>query len=195
MFDGLTFKVANPVERSWALKLQREVYEGDVGHVPHDGYDDRAHYLIAQDVDGKVIASFRVVGPEQRPFDLEAFVDLSPLIASDRSVALVGRLCIRHSHRDVSRKAFLPAGIMKLALTFARNRGITDFVMYTFPHLLNFYRCAFFHTLDLTFEHPGYRRTMHVMHLDLIDLEHRLSQSPEPMARLLFGTDSIKLVL
>lgn len=195
MFDGLTFKVANPLERSWALQLEREVYEGDVGHAPHDKHDDRADYLIAHDANGKIIASFRVVGPEQRPFDLETFVNLSPLIASDRSVALVGRLCIRHSHRDVSRRAFLPAGIMKLAFTFARKRSITDFVMYTFPHLLNFYRCAFFHTLNLTFEHPGYRRTMHVMHLDLIDLEQRLSQSREPMARLLFGTDSIKLLI
>jgi predicted GNAT family N-acyltransferase len=195
LFDGLTFKLADPVERAQAFDLQREVYGGDVGHVPHDEYDQRADYLIAHDVNGEVVAAFRVVGPEQRPFDLEKFVDLSAVIAQDRSVALVGRLCIRHSHRDVSRKAFLPAGIMKLAFTFARKRGITDFVMYTFPHLVNFYRSAFFRTLNLTFEHPGYRCTMHVMHLDLIDLEQRLSQSREPIARLLFGPNSMKVLI
>lgn len=195
MFDGLTFKVADLVERAEALELQREVYGGDVGHVPHDEFDEQGYYLIAHDREREVVAAFRVVGPEQRPFDIERFVDLSPLIAADRSVALVGRLCIRHSHRNVSRKSILPVAMMKLAFVFARKHGFTDFVMYTFPHLLNFYRRAFFRTVDLTFEHPGYRCRMHVMHLDLIDLDTRLSQSREPMARLLCGPDSFNILV
>lgn len=195
MFDGLTFKVADPRERAQAFELQREVYGVDVGHIPHDDFDERAYYLIAQDRKQEVVAAFRVVGPEQRPFDLERFVDLSPLIAADRSVALVGRLCIRHSYREVSRKLILPVAMMKLAFVFARKHSFTDFVMYTFPHLLNFYRRAFFRTIDLTFEHPGYCCRMHVMHLDLIDLERQLSQSREPMARLLCGPDTLKILV
>ena len=195
MFDGLTFKVADPIERAQAFELQREVYGGDVGHVPHDDFDERAHYLIAHDRKPEVVAAFRVVGPDQRPFDLERFVDLSPLIASDRSVALVGRLCIHRSHRDVKRKAILPVAMMKLAFAFAQKQGFTDLVMYTFPHLLNFYRRAFFRAVDLTFEHPGYRCRMYVMHLDMIDLEMRLSQSSEPMARFLREPGSLSILV
>jgi len=185
--ERLSFKVANSDEREQALALQREVYAGDVGHVPSDAFDESAHYLVAVDSTREVIGMFRMVGPEHRPFDLERFVDLSAHIAPERQVALIGRLCIREDHRDVSRSFNVPIGLFQLALRFSGQHGFTDLIMYTFPHLLNFYRTAYFQCLNLSFAHPGYGCEMHVMRLDLVDVAREYVHSAEPMARLLFG--------
>lgn len=136
-----------------------------------------------------------MLGPDQRPFDLEQFVDLSSIISRDRLPALVGRMCVRHSHRTVSRKAFLPLGMLKLAHDLARKRGFTDFVMFTFPHLLSFYRTAFFRPVGITFEHPAYRCRSHVMHLDLLEFRERCASSVEPFAQLLLSTDLPNIIV
>jgi len=195
LFEGLTFKVADATERLQAFDLQRKVYGEDVGHVPSDEFDERAHYLVAHDSDHEVVAAFRVVGPDLRPFDLEDYVDLSPYVAPDRRVALVGRLCIRHDHRRVSKRGMLPIGMLKLAFAFSQKCAFTDFVMYTFPDLVAFYRSALFHPLGLSFIHPGYQCRMHVMHLDLIDLKPRMSGSRSPMAQLLLSVSPPNFVV
>jgi hypothetical protein len=195
LFDGLTFKVADREERTRAIELQRLVYSGDVGHIPQDEFDENGHYLVVTDANRNIIGAFRIVGPEHRPFDLERFVDLSQLIGAERLVGLIGRLCIRHADRNVTRRALLPAGMMRLAFVFSAKHGFTDLVMYTFDHLLNFYRAAFFQPLNLDFYHPGYGCRMHVMHLDLVDLESRLARSRHPMGRFLFGSSSLNIVM
>jgi len=189
-----TFKVAEKDERVGALDLRREVYAVDwpgtpIGKAPVDELDKRADLLIALDATGLVLASCRVLGPDQRPFDFEQFVDLSPVVSCDRRPALVGRMCVRHSHRVVSRKAFLPLGMLKLAHDLARKRGFSDFVMFTFPHLVSLYRSAFFRPVGITFEHPAYRCQSHVMHLDLLEFRKTHANSVEPFAQLLLATD------
>src|SRR6185295_13253889 len=114
-----------------------------------------ALYLIAcVATSDEVVATFRLVGPHQRPFDLEQFVDLDGLIGPDRTPALVGRLCIRDDYRIVRKDTFLQIGMLKLAYLFALKRGITDLVMYTYPKLCNFYRRALFNQLGRSFRHP-----------------------------------------
>lgn len=188
MFEGLTFKLAEGGELARALDLQRAVYTADLGHVPRDGFDERAYHLIAYEASGRLVAVVRIVGPDQRPFDVERFVNLSDFIPAVRTPALIGRLCIRHDQRGVSKSSFIPLGMLKLACAFARKRGFTDFVMYTYPNLIAFYRGASFRRLGVTFEHPDWG-TVHLMHLDLIDLEARCADSRASMARLLFATD------
>jgi len=78
--------------------------------------------------------------------------------------------------------------MLKLAYDFARKRGITDFVMYTYPRLQSIYRSAFFRRVDMTFKHPSWGEVC-VMHLDLLAIEEKYSQSSGPTARLLFATD------
>ena len=195
MLDNFTFKVADPVERLAALRLQAQVYAEDTGHVPADQFDESGFYFVAVTQETEIVASFRMVGPEQRPFDIERFVDLSPFLAADRSPALIGRLCIRHDHRSVSRKVFLPLGMLKLAYAFSWKHGFTDLVMYTFPHLLGFYRGALFQPLNLTFQHPGYGCAMHVMHLDLIDVERRRISSEDPSLQRLLSAEGYNILV
>lgn len=195
LFEGLTFKVADVGERARAIDLRRRVYAEDVGHVEMDDLDERAHHLVCHDDSGEVIAALRVVLFDDRPFDIEHFVALDGLIPSDRFPAEIGRYCVRNDHRRVTRNHFVQLGMLKLAYAFARKRGATDFLMYTFGHLLDFYRGAFFQLLDVAFEHPGYSQQMYVMRLDLVDFENRYSQSQQPVARLLFKTNFPNIIV
>jgi predicted GNAT family N-acyltransferase len=186
--DGLTFKVATPVERLRAAELQRQVYAEDVGHVPSDSFDARAHHLVVINEAEEVVAAFRIVGPEQRPFDIEQHLDLATILSGHRRPGLIGRLCIRRDYRSVSRHMMLPFGVLKLAYGFSRQRGITDLLLYTYPNLVTFYRGAFFRLIEPPIEHPAWGR-VHVMHLDLVELYDRLTHSYQPLARFLCQSD------
>lgn len=194
MFEGLVFKEAVGPERERALELQNQVYIDDLGLVPTDPFDADAHFLIARTDAGDVVAVFRLVGPEQRPFDFEALVTLAEIIAPDRTPALVGRLCVRRDHRNVSKHMFMQIGMFKLAYAFAEKHGITDLFLYTYPNLIAFYRGGLFELVDRTFKHPDWGE-VHLMHLDLVGLEARCAGSRDMLARLLFATDLPNLVV
>lgn len=194
LFEGLTFKVAETEERAAALDLCRQVYQEDLGHVPIDGRDDVAHHLIALDSRGDVVAGFRVVGPENRPFDFERSVDLGAILGPARSPALIGRLTIRRDHRSVRKAAFLQVGMLKLAHAFAERRGITDFFLYTYPNLIKFYRGSFFDLLDVTFEHPDWG-SVHLMRMNVTELPRRCASSRSSLAKLLLDGEMPNFVV
>ena len=124
LLEGLTFKVADAAERPLALALRREVYHEEFGHLPVDDLDERAYHLVARSENGEIIATLRIVGPEQRPFDIERYVDLGAFFPAERSLALVGGLCIGRDYRSVTRTRFLPIGMFKLAYAFERRAQI-----------------------------------------------------------------------
>jgi predicted GNAT family N-acyltransferase len=185
MLEDFTFKTADAEERRHALRLRRDVYSGDLGHVPEDDTDDRANHFVATIRSGDIVAAFRILGPRERPFDLEQYVDLRSIAPPDRTLALIGRLCIRPDYRAIRHSAFIQMGMLKLAHTFAERERISDFVMYTFPHLLAFYRSAYFSETGQTFLHPGYRQKMHVMHLDIVSFRRCYATSDTSLARYL----------
>ncbi len=189
LFQGLIFKVASGEDKLRACELQHAVYSVDLGHVPNDAFEEGALYLIAcAETTNEVVATFRLVGPDQRPFDLERVVDLDALIGANRMPALVGRLCVRPDYRRIRRGTFLQIGMLKLAYSFALKNGITDLVMYTYPRLRNFYRTALFRPLDCNFVHPDWGM-VEVMHLDLLNLRDRYAESSDPVASLLLASD------
>jgi len=194
LFEGLTFKVAEAEERAAALDLCRQVYQEDLGHVPIDGRDDIANHLIAVDTRGDVVAGFRVVGPESRPFDFEQSVDLDAILGPARRPALIGRLTIRREYRSVRKAAFLQIGMLKLAHAFAERQGITDFFLYTYPNLINFYRGSFFDLLDVTFEHPDWG-SVHLMRMNVTELPRRCANSRSSLAKLLLDGEMPNFVV
>jgi predicted GNAT family N-acyltransferase len=188
MLEEYVFKAADAGEREVALGLRREVYSKDVGHAPDDASDDRARHFVAKTLDGDLVAAFRVLGPEERPFDLEKYVSLQQLVPPPKRAALIGRLCIRHDYRPIARSVYIQTGMLRIAHEYASRNAITDFVMFTFPYLRAFYRSAYFSEVGLTFEHPGYRSTMHVMHLDLMAFRRRYESAQAPrLARYLLA--------
>jgi hypothetical protein len=107
LFGSLVFKVANATEQLRAVELRRQVYTEEFGHATGDELDQRAYHLIACNEVDEVVATMRVIGPEQRPFDIEEFVNLAEFIAPGRSVAVTGGLCVRRDCRTVSSQSFI----------------------------------------------------------------------------------------
>jgi N-acyl-L-homoserine lactone synthetase len=188
LLDGLTFKVAEGPEIARALELRRQIYENELGHGGSDRFEREAYHLIASDPAGDIVATLRIVGPDQRPFDLEQLVELDEILPADRVPGELSRFCIRRDRRQVRRHHLLHVAMLKLACAFARKRGLTDFLMLALPHLRNLYRLAFFQRVGGPLEHPTWG-PVELMRFDLVGLNARYAQSSKPMARLLFRTD------
>lgn len=186
VFEDLVFKVADEGERNLALELRKLIYEDELGPTGFDPLDGMSDHLVACERTGEVIGAFRLVGPEHRPFDFETHLDVENYLGEGRSCAMLGRMCIRRDYRPIRRAAFVQMGMLKLAHDVAVKRGITDFFMYTFTHLLKFYRGVFFQPLGISFEHPVWRQ-VHLMHLDVVALPERCMQSRSSLAKVLFS--------
>lgn len=185
MFDDLVFKLANEDERARAFALREQTFLEELGQVGYDPLDEVAHHLVACRPGGEVVATFRILGPEHRPFDFEKLLDMERVLTAGRTPGMVARLCIRKDYRTVRRSTFMQMGILKLSHDFAISRGITDLFMYTFPHLLKFYRGIFFDSLGVSFEHPVWG-TVHLMHQDVAALPENCRRSRSSLARALF---------
>jgi len=194
LLEGLTFKCAGRHERQLAFEFRRAIYEEEFGRLPIDNLDEVAHHLIAANSAGEIVATVRIVGPDQRPFDLEQLVDLAKFIPSERSPAMIGRLCIRSDYRTVSKRNLLPIALLKLTYELCKKLQITDLVTYAYPNLVHFYRGAFFDPMIRAFDHPIWGEVS-VMRLDLDSLEVRCRESMGPLAHFLFNVKSPNILV
>lgn len=179
-------EVAGRLARQEALRLEEQVYRRDHGFVSKP--EEKAVYIIARHDRGSVVASFRVLGPEARPFEFESAAPLD-FLRPDSKPALIGRLCVRDDYRSASAQVALHLGLLRAAFAHAEDNGFTDFVQFTFPRLVVFYRRALFLPVDRSYFHEGYRQRMELMHLDLQAVRRRLA-AREPRALMLFGSES-----
>ena len=153
---GGLFRVAGGDLIDEVLRFRESVYARDLGHVPRDGNEESACHFVAQMPSGIIVASFRLLGPEARPFDLESSVDLGLLLGPDARPALVGRLCTHPGYRKVSESIPIHGGLLRLALGYAAEHRVTDLLLYTYDNLRNFYRAARFVDTQLLVEHPDW---------------------------------------
>lgn len=163
----LTFQVANRHNLEAAIELRRKVYHQDLGRIPDDEDDETGHHLIALVGESEVVAGFRLLGSDLRPFDFEHVLDLSPLVRDGRTPAMIGRLFVREDWRSARRSPYLLSGFLEFAVEFARVHAITDYYLYTFANLIQFYRRAHFSSLGMTIYHKHWR-TLHLMHMDVV---------------------------
>jgi predicted GNAT family N-acyltransferase len=168
-----------------ALELRREVYAAELGHVPEDETDTVADHFVAKGSDGRVVGAFMILGPKYRPFDFERYVDIASVVPQGRRAALIGRLCIRSQSREVRQSTIIQLGLLKLAYDFAVLAEISDLVLFTFPHLVPFYRGHCFSDTGETFWHPGYGQRMHVMHLDVSIFRDQQARSTTTVSKFL----------
>ena len=194
LLPKVTFRIASAAERAEAVRLRSQIYKEELGHHGVDEFDDKADHLIAVDSLGEIIAAIRILGPEQRPLEIEKFVDLRRIIGRNRRVAQIGGFWIRAVDRRVQSRSFLPLWMLKVSFTFARKRGITDFVMRThLEELRRFYERGFFRLVEeLGFNHPNWG-LVYVMHLDLESIETHHRESKDPIARFLLSDDASRL--
>lgn len=186
MTDKFRIEEAGPLARLEALRLEEQIYRRDHGFVANP--EDSAVYIIARCERNSVVASFRILGPEARPFEFEATAPLDFLPPGSRP-ALIGRLCVRDDFRSASAQMALHLELLRAAFVHAEEKGFTDFVQFTFPRLVVFYRRALFLPVNRSFFHEGYGQRMELMHLDLQSVRRRIA-AREPRAVMLFGSES-----
>jgi len=171
--DKIDFAVATASDMGEVLALQDAVYRSEYGFVPDDGLDDRAiHFVGRLSEQGVIIATFRLVGPECRPFDFEVAVNVEGLVSPGGSAATIGRLCLDPVYRAARTSMKIHFGLLDLGSRYALSKGITDFFLITYPRLVNFYRKAGFRVCGESFDHPKWG-VVSVMHskLDIERLE------------------------
>lgn len=183
MLTGLSIVRATGNLREQAIAQESSVYSADHGCIPIP--EPSAHYFAAITESGSLIASYRILGPEARPFEFE---DACPLrfISDQRRVALIGRLCVHPEFRAISTQAALHPMLMRIAYRFSRESGYTDLVQFCFPKLKTFYKRAFFEPTGQSFFHRDYGQLMDVLHLDLLAID-ALLQDRDERAEQLFG--------
>lgn len=191
MGTPLRFKCASRTEVAQALRLREQVYSEDAAYVPADNLDPVATHLVAVAPDGRVVATLRFVASHHRPFDFEQHVSLSSL-GGDARVAMIGRFCVSPAYRALPTGLWVQIGMLKLMYLVARSACATHVVMYTFDHLLTFYREASFRMLPdcPTFYHSGYSRVMHLMYLDLAEFERKQLGSSGRLSKAFDGIDA-----
>ena len=196
LFEGLTFKVAEASELPGAFALRRRIYSQEFGYPGLDEFDESAHHLIACDSDATVVAALRIVGPDQRPFELEGFVSLSDSLPSVGTSGEIGRFCVRRDHRQVKSYRFVHVGMFKLAVAYGRKLGLTDLVGVAVLHLRGLYRLALFESLStpIEFEHPHWG-PVEVVRLNLKDIGLRSLGSRSSMTRLLHAKDRSRILI
>lgn len=183
----MDIRIATRQLRSRAVELEREIYRSDHGHAPQ--IEPEATYFAAQTGTGEVVASFRILGSNHRPFEFEQYLQPGCLTIRE-PVGLIGRLCVRHDYRSVSKQASLMRELMAKAFSHFLETGLNSVVMFTFPRLRLFYERALFQSTGITFFHPGYNQQMEIMVLD-VQLVRKLLCDRDPRAVALFGSVTV----
>ena len=154
MPERFTYRVAELTELPSVLRLREDVYRSDLGANPEDGYDQGATHLAAYGDRDEMVAVFRILSDAQRPFEFEHLYPLDALIKSGRRPGMIGKLCVRSTHRNVSRSTAILAGLLQLAQDYAMAAGITDYFIYALAPLVRFYGRAGFVEVGVGIDHP-----------------------------------------
>ena len=157
-------------ERRSALSLIRVTYQRDLGHVPEDGADPDAVFIVATTAEREVAGVLRLLPHSLRPFDFEEYVSIAEVIPSPRRVGLLGRLSIRPEYRRVRRGQVLQLGLLRCACAVAADFELSDLLLYSPPEYILLYQAALFKPMGLTFKHPVAQCEMSLLRLDLDEL-------------------------
>jgi predicted GNAT family N-acyltransferase len=189
LLQEFRFEVADPSTRIAAKALFERVYAADVGFVPQDDFDSRGAHLVAISASGDVASCLRFLGAEERPFDIEDSCQIEQIVGHNASPALIGRFSVAESYRIAPRSIVLHLGMLKLALDYSRARGVTDLLLYTQPHLIAFYRHAFFQETGISFPYPPLAEPMQIMRLRLQEFEKLAHANASPSLQILFAAE------
>jgi predicted GNAT family N-acyltransferase len=184
--EGFVFKVPNDSERRAALAMRSRIYATELGSAGLDHFDAAAHHVVAVTPDARVIATVRIIGPEQRPFDIESLFNLSAVLPPNRVPAEISRFCVDPGHRQMHRRHMLHFGMLKAVYDLATKLNITDIVTLGLPHLKNLYRIGYFSEMGGACVHPVWGPA-HPMRLDLVELRRRYASSSNGLASLLLS--------
>lgn len=187
------FRAAGPNELPLVLGVRRAVYVEELGYdamsVLADPIDGRACHFLATTRDGGAVAAMRIINSDQRPFELEQFVDIATFLTPDGRPGEISRMCILPAFRSLTRSQFVHAGMWKLAYDHAVASGLTDFWMWAPPAITRAYEYLGFSKVPgLAFNHPLFHNKPYlVMHVDLRNLEHEYRARRHSLTEFLFS--------
>lgn len=169
--------------------MRSKIYQSELGTSGIDHFDDAAWHLVALNRDSEVVATLRLAGPRQRPFDLESLIRLDSVLPGGRAIGDLSRFCVRPDYRRVRSGQFVHMGMLKLLYQVSRRNRVTDLVTLALPHLEVMYRAVFFREVEGgRLVHPLFGPVT-LMRFDLVDAEERYRESSRPFAKFLFQGD------
>lgn len=177
-----TFSIAPKEYLAEIAELRRQLYTKDLGVWFDDGLDEQGVHFLALDEDGRPAAAFRLLGPQNRPFDFESAIDLSTILSEEARPALVGRVFVAPGHRSLKASIKIHGGMTEILRAYVTEQQITDLFLCAHDHRAPYYRGLRFAHTGKSFHHPGWGHLwlMHMPAARLSSAEASPAGSQEP---------------
>ena len=167
-------------EAAEAIGIRRRVYVEEFGfdlgpNGARDELDDRSHHLITRTQAGEPVASLRLVDSENRPFEIDRFLEVDQYLQASWNPAEITRLCILPNFRRITRASFVHLAMLEAVLRLISELGTSHIVASTRDDLLPVYRYLLFDTYaGVTYAHPEIGNSIHtLMILDIHSFPER----------------------
>lgn len=183
-FPNISFSLAKGSHREALLETRRTIYTDELGYHGIDEFDQQARHIGAFTLDGRIVAACRILGPEQRPLEIESDVDLDRLLGPLRRPAQIGGLWVHPEFRKVREGFMLPLALMRCLYIIAERHNVTDLVLRTHVAAVRplYLRIGFVERTDFAYRHPQWGEVF-VMSLDLEHLRAGSSDSNDFLKR------------
>ena len=147
----LLLRAGRGCHREEILRLRRDTYCCELGYGAEaacwTALDDRATQVVALTRDGQAAAAMRLLGPHDRPFELENNVNLPEFLRSGHPPGEVTRFCIAAKHRTLRRGLELQMRLMRFLYDTCRSRGVSDLFICARPSARKLYEFLLFEAL------------------------------------------------
>lgn len=151
-----TIAPGGDADRADALAIRHRVYEerfGNTWPVEEDILDARAFLCVVRRPDGRPVASLRVIGPDDRPLEIDTMLRLDQLLPADARPGEMNRFAILPECRGMSTGIHM--ALFQWSFALARRDRYSHFLVLAPRDVRSIYEFLLFHPISsLTFEHP-----------------------------------------
>lgn len=175
-------------DKADALEVRRQVYCDELGYkweLAEDGFDVRASICVVRTGKGRPIASLRIVGPRDRPLEVEQFVQIDDILPPNSRPGEISRFCVLPPFRRISSSVHF--ALFQFAFDLAQAERFSHFIVWAKPTIMPIYRYLLFQVVEgVSFRHPELGNDLHhVLVLDLQGLAVRYRRARHPFSALL----------
>jgi hypothetical protein len=189
-----TIEPGGDVDRADALANRRHVLAERYGRaaVPEeDALDARAFIAVVRLPDGRPVASLRVLGPDDRPLEIEQKLQVDALLPADSRPGEMNRFCILPECRRMGTGIHM--ALFQWAFALARRQRFSHYLVLAPADVKPIYQFLLFDPVPgVTFEHPRVANVICTpMLLDLRDIAGRYRDARHSFTRLLEVQDAL----
>lgn len=189
-----TIAPGGDADRADALANRRFVYGQRFGTPwapEEDALDARAFIAVVRLSDGRPVASLRVIGPDDRPLEIEQKLPLGDLLPADARPGEMNRFCILPECRRMGTGIHM--ALFQWAFAIARRERFSHYLVLAPADVKPIYEFLLFDAVPgVTFEHPWVAAGVCTpMILDLRDVAGRYREAHHAFTRLLEVQDAL----